>query len=278
MYTVKSGDKMEKKLLALDLDGTLTNSEKKITPRTREAIRKMQEQGHILALASGRPTPGVLSVAKELEMDQKGGYMLSYNGAKIQDCRTGEVLFQQVMPEDIVPELFAVAREKNIGMMTYQDYGIISGEKVDEYMQLEARINGLTIYPEADPVSKLEIPVNKCLGTAEPEYAEKLEVEFRERFGSRIDVGRSEPFFLELIPKGVDKANSLAHLCEKLGMTKDDLTACGDGFNDCSMIAYAGLGVAMANAQDVVKEQADYVTASNDEDGVADVIEKFILN
>ena len=181
------------------------------------------------------------------------------------------------MPLDMIPILFDEAKEHQIGMMTYQNGKIISGEIVDEYMGLESRINGLEICPFADPAAQVTTPVNKCLGTADPEHAARLEVLFREKYGDRIDVGRSEPFFLELLPKHVDKAASLGKLCEALGQTKEDLIACGDGFNDRSMIAFAGIGVAMANAQDVVKEVADYVTLSNDEDGVAHVIEKFIL-
>lgn len=92
-----------------------------------------------------------------------------------------------------------------------------------------------------------------------------------------MGVFRSEPYFLELVPKGIDKARSLSVLLEKLGMTKDEMIAVGDGFNDLSMIQYAGLGVAMANAQEVVKENADFITLSNEEDGVAHVVEKFIL-
>lgn len=93
----------------------------------------------------------------------------------------------------------------------------------------------------------------------------------------RMGVFRSEPYFLELVPKGIDKAQSLAVLLKEIGMTKDEMIAVGDGFNDLSMIKYAGLGVAMANAQPVVRENADYITLSNDEDGVAAVVEKFIL-
>ena len=88
---------------------------------------------------------------------------------------------------------------------------------------------------------------------------------------------RSEPYFLELVPLGIDKAQSLTVLLEKLDMKREEMVAVGDGFNDLSMIQFAGLGVAMANAQDVVKEAADYVTLSNEEDGVAAVVEKFLL-
>ena len=93
-----------------------------------------------------------------------------------------------------------------------------------------------------------------------------------------MNVFRSEPFFLELVPQGIDKARSLAVLLEEIGLSKDEMIACGDGFNDLSMIQYAGLGVAMANAQEVVKKAADYITLSNEEDGVAAVVKKFFLN
>ena len=92
-----------------------------------------------------------------------------------------------------------------------------------------------------------------------------------------MGVFRSEPYFLELVPKGIDKAQSLAVLLKEIGMTKEEMITVGDGFNDLSMIQYAGLGVAMANAQEIVRQNADYITLSNEEDGVAAVVEKFIL-
>ncbi len=269
---------MKRKILALDLDGTLTNSKKEITPRTRCAIRTMQKLGHLVVLASGRPTPGVSVVANALNLKKYGGYMLSYNGSKCTDCKTGEILYQTTMPEDIVPRLFALAKELDIGMMTYQQDGIIAGDKVDEYMQIEAGINGLEIRSYPNPAKQLRTPVNKCLGTAAPERAPEIVQRFSEAFGNRIGVGRSEPFFIELTPMGVDKATSLERFRHLVGCKREDIIACGDGFNDQSMIQYAGLGVAMANAQEVVKEVADYVTKNtNDEDGVAEVIEKFLL-
>lgn len=266
-----------KKILVLDLDGTLTNSEKKITKRTKDAIMKMQEQGHTIVLATGRPTPGVRPIANELCLDKYNGYMLSYNGGKITNCTTNEVVYQQVLPNDIPSEIFALAEELNIGMMTYQQNGAVANKNRNEYMDLEARINGIDVFYYENPAKEITAPVNKCLGTVAPQKAEQIEKIYADHFGERINVGRSEPFFLELTPKGIDKAASLAKLCEILGCTKDSMIACGDGFNDKSMIEFAGLGVAMANAQETVKQSADYITLSNDEDGVAHVIEKFIL-
>lgn len=266
-----------RKVLVLDLDGTLTNHEKKITPKTKEAIMGMQKEGHIVVLASGRPTPGTLPIAKELELGKYDGYILSYNGGKITQCSTGEVVYQQMLPEDIVPELFKAAEELGIGMMTYNHEGIVANMHHDEYMELEAMINQLKLRHYEKPVEQLNSAVNKCLGTAPVEIAPEIEKKFAEKFGEGISVSRSEPFFIELVPLGVDKAASLAKLCEILGCTKEDMIACGDGFNDISMIEFAGLGVAMENAQKPVKRVADYITRSNEEDGVAHVIHKFVL-
>lgn len=265
-----------RKILALDLDGTLTNRDKRITPRTKAALMHAQRKGHIVVLASGRPTPGVIPVAKELELEKYGGFMLSYNGARLTNCRTGKNVSNRTFPKELVPMLFEEAEKLHIGIMTYQNFGIVAGSVQDSYMDLEAAINHLTIHHFADPLQKITEPVNKCLGTAPPEYAEELETYFAEKYGNRISVGRSEPFFMEFLPKGVDKAGGLSTLCAHLGMTKESVIACGDGFNDVSMIAYAGLGIAMANAQEPVKEAADYITYSNDEDGIANVVERFV--
>nr|HPH64060.1 HAD-IIB family hydrolase [Paludibacteraceae bacterium] len=129
-----------------------------------------------------------------------------------------------------------------------------------------------------DFVETVTEPVTKCLMVGDGDYMAKVEKEMNDMFGDRLNVYRSEPFFLEIMPQHVDKAFSLSKLLEHLGLTKEEMVACGDGFNDLSMIKYAGLGVAMGNAQPVVKESADYVTLSNDEDGVASVVDEFILN
>lgn len=98
------------------------------------------------------------------------------------------------------------------------------------------------------------------------------------RLQGRISVYRSEPYFLELVPPGIDKARSLAVLLERLGLTREEMVAMGDGYNDLSMIRFAGMGVAMANAQEPVRKAADYITLSNDEDGVAVAVERLFFN
>lgn len=268
---------MAYEILVLDIDGTLTNSRKEISEKTLEAILKIQERGHKVVLASGRPTPGILPLAYKLRLPEYGGYILSFNGAKIINCKTNEIIFQKVLPREIIPELHAAAMKNQVGIITYKDNCIITDMETDEFMEKEALINGISIKKVGNFPAYIDFDVNKCLMTGPGSRLEQVEVIMREEFGSRISVYRSEPFFLELMPQNIDKAYSLGKLLEFLGLSKEQMISCGDGYNDLSMIQYAGMGVAMANAQEVVKKAADYITLSNDEDGVAHVIREFML-
>lgn len=267
---------MTQKILVLDIDGTLTNSKKEITPKTKEALLDIQKKGHIVMLASGRPTPGMMRYAKELELASYGGYLLSYNGARIVNCKTGEVVYQQTLPRTVIPELYDFAKAQDCGLISYDGDMVISGTKMDEYIELEARINGLPIKEVDNFVEYINFDVNKCLMTAPPEKAEKCMLMLQEKFEGVLSVYRSEPFFIEIMPQNIDKAASLDRMLQIVGLKTEDSICCGDGYNDLTMISYAGVGVAMANAREEVKAVADYVTGSNDEDGLVEVIEKFI--
>ena len=266
---------MHKKLMVLDIDGTLTNSKKEITPATKNALFEIMDRGHIVVIASGRPTAGVSYIADELEMDKRGGYVLSYNGARITDWKTGNVLYQNTLDTKLIPTLYKYAVENNIGLVTYEEKNVVTGTRHDEYMELEARINKVPIKDVDNFTDYVDFDINKCLFSAPGDIAEGYERELKEMLDENASVYRSEPFFIEVMPKGVDKAASLEKLLEILEMKVDDMVCCGDGFNDISMIRYAGVGVAMANATEAVKEAADYITLSNDEDGLIPVIEKY---
>lgn len=267
---------MKRKALALDIDGTLVNSAKEITPATRAAIRKVQERGHNVILASGRPAFGMKRYAEELELGRYGGYLLSYNGTRVMDYRTGEMLFQKALPLSALPDIFRFARENGCGLATHFEDTVISAFPPDRYVAWEAYINGMPVRTVEDFLEFVHFDIYKCFMTAEEERAAVYEKALREFCGTKASVCRSEPFLIEIVPKGVDKGDSLRRLTERIGVAREDVVCCGDGFNDVSMIRFAGVGVAMGNAQQVVKEVADYVTGSNDEDGLVEVIEKFM--
>ncbi len=269
---------MDYKVLVLDIDGTLVNSKKEVTENTKKAIKKLQEKGIKIVLASGRPVCGIERVAKEIELDKYDSYLVSYNGGKVINYKTKEVIYEKTMSEKYIPALYKFADDNNVAIITYDEPLAITNDANDEYVLLETGINGLECKQVDDFVAEIKEPVIKCLIVGEGDKMAQLEIQAREMFGKELNVFRSEPHFLEITPQHIDKAYSLGKLLESLGLTREEMVACGDGFNDISMIEYAGLGVAMENAQQKVKDVADYITVSNDEDGVAKVIEKFFNN
>ena len=261
--------------IALDLDGTLTNHEKVVTPKTREALLKAASEGAVIILASGRPTYGIEPVAECLELNQRGGYILSYNGGNIVNAKTGEKLFSQFLPDEVIPELYAYAKEHGHALLGYAGNEIITEMPDDQYVKEESRINKMNIRKVDNLFESLEPHPTKLLMTGDPTLMLKAEEELVEKLGDRMDIFRSAPFFLELVPKGIDKAKSLTRLLTKINLTPADLIAFGDGYNDLSMLKLAGMGVAMENAAPEVRAEADYVTLSNEEDGVAAALTHF---
>lgn len=264
-------------MIVLDLDGTLTNSQKEISPKTKQALIRIQKAGKKVVLASGRPTPGIVGLADELELDRYGGYILAFNGGRIINYSTNEVVYNRTIPVQLVPDIYQAVLQENVRIMTYTESEIILGNGKDRYCELESKINGIPLRKVEDFVSFVDFPVNKFLLTEDPERIVEVQTAMREKFGWDLNIFRSEPFFLELMPQSIDKAYSLERLLEHLGINRAQLICCGDGYNDKSMVHFAGLGVAMENAQPEVKEVADYITASNDEDGIVQVIEEFML-
>ena len=270
---------MEYQILVLDLDGTLTNSRKEITPETREALIEIQERGKKVVLASGRPTQGVMPLAQQLHLADYGSYILSFNGARITDCRSGEVIYSRYLPDDALKTVYDLASAfapEGADLLTYSDTRIISGLKPNRYTMLESSINHMPVLQSRDFLADIPGKVNKFLGTGEPAVIARMKDVMADAFRSYLNIYCSDPFFLEIMPSRIDKAHSLLKLLGSIGLSADQMICCGDGYNDITMIETAGLGVAMANAQPPVLDSADYITKSNDENGVLHVINKFM--
>ncbi|MEG0215354.1 MAG: Cof-type HAD-IIB family hydrolase [Hungatella sp.] len=269
---------MNYKMIVLDLDGTLTNRDKVITPRTKAALMEAQKQGKTVILASGRPTYGVMPLAKELHLQDYNGYILSFNGGMMVDCRTDEVLFASQLPVEANGRIIDLAIDQGVNLLTYEGDQIITPDMSCPYARKEALINHLQLHRINHFRDYVDFPVPKFLLLDDGDYLALVEPKVKAALGKNFSVYRSEPYFLEILPKGIDKAQSLARLLNILGLNQEQMIACGDGYNDLSMIQYAGLGVAMENAVFSVRTVADYVTLSNDADGVALVVEKFMLS
>lgn len=269
---------MKYKLLVLDVDGTLLNDAKEISKRTLAALLKVQQMGVRIVLASGRPTYGLLPLAKTLELGNYGGFILSYNGCQIINAGNGEILFERRINPEMVPYLEKKARKNHFPIFTYHDDTIITNSPDNEHIQQEALLNNLRIIHEEEFSIAIDFAPCKCMLVSDDEQELKgLEEHWKRRLNGALDVFRSESYFLEVVPCGIDKANSLGVLLEQLEVKREEVIAIGDGVCDVTMLQLAGMGIAMGHSQDSVKVCADYVTASNEEDGVALAVEKVIL-
>lgn len=268
---------MNYQILALDLDGTLTNSKKEIPPATAEALIDIQKKGKKVVLASGRPPQGILPLARQLRLDEFGSYILAFNGGRMIDCRSQQVIYNRLLPPGIETEVYELVRHYDADILGYNDgTDLLSGIKPNRYTEMEAAINHFTIRRTEHFPSAVKGENNKFLITGEPSVIKEIEIAAKKKFHSLLNIYCSELYFLEMMPTGIDKAHSLQRLLSSIGLSAEELICCGDGQNDISMIEYAGLGVAMKNAQPLVLERADYITGSNDEEGILNVIETFL--
>jgi len=270
---------MQYKMIALDLDGTLTNSKKEVSERNKAALKMAADKGVHVVLASGRPLVGILPVAEMVNLKDIGGYILAYNGAHIVDGRTGETILQTTLPEEYYKDIISYgARYDDVTILTYNHGGAITLDDTNKYAILEAGINKVPLKKVTDIEAALDGPVCKFLCVGDYQHLREIQSALSEKYSDIINVFFSETYFLEIVPKGIEKAASLKKLLDKLNLTSDELIACGDGYNDITMIDFASLGVAMDNAQDALRSRANFITSTNDEDGVAEVIDKYILN
>lgn len=267
---------MDYKLIALDIDGTLTNSKKEISPRTRFSLIEAQEKGKKVILASGRHPIGIEPIAKELMLDRFGGYIMAFNGSKIINCETKEVVVSKLFPLEYLPDIVGVLKNSNITINTYDNKNIISDNKVNDYTYVERDIIKANMVVVDDFVSAVKFDINKILLAGEPDEIDKYEEVLSMRYDGLLEVYKSAPYFLEIMPFGVTKGSMLPLLLDKLKIKREELVAFGDNYNDMTMVGYAGYGVAMGNAEEDLKKIADYVCESNDEDGVAKTLDKIL--
>lgn len=276
------------KAIVMDVDGTLTNDKKEITPKTREVLLKAQEQGILLILASGRPTTGLVEMGKVLEMDKNNGLFISYNGSKVVNFQTGEELFNEPLKlEDAKAVLEHMKKFEIKPMIDKGDYMYVNdvyncmirfrGEPFN-VIKYESRGGNYKLCEIDDLAAFVDYPLNKILTAGEPEYLQEHYIEMMEPFKDKLNCMFTGPFYFEFTAKDIDKAKALDTVLKPLDITADEVIAFGDGHNDISIIKYAGTGVAMENAVADLKEAADEITLSNEQDGIAESLLKHISN
>lgn len=265
------------KIIALDIDGTLNNDEKVISPKTREALIKAQKNGAIVVLATGRPAPGLAREAAALDLDKYHGLLLSYNGGKVIDATTNEVLLEQAMELETAKQLLTHLEDFDVTPIVDDGVHIYTNDPTGFQMQYESTNNNLKIAEVENIAEAITFnPVKILIATPNEKLLPIIE-HISAPFEEELSFIQSAPFYLEATVKGIDKAASLHTICQKLGIEPHEVIAFGDGQNDRSMLEYAGLGVAMENACAELLEMADEITLSNNHDGIAHTLEKYFI-
>ena len=263
-------------MVVMDMDDTLLRDDHTISKKNKMMIKEAQESGVKVVLASGRPTFAMRDYAKELELDKYSSYMLSYNGAVITDCKEDEAIFQKSLSKETAHELYELSKEHNVFIHTYLNDDIILEEN-NEYTDIEHNITGMDVKVVENFKEIVQEDVIKVLMLEEPTYLKEVAEKLKPLVLDKMNMTISKPFFLEFMDKGIDKSTSLERLINKLGIKQEEVIAIGDSYNDLGMIKYAGLGICVENAPDDMKIHADFITESCMDDGVAKVIEKFVL-
>ncbi|MGM0168622.1 hypothetical protein IGI39_004377 [Enterococcus sp. AZ135] len=277
---------MDIKAIVLDIDGTLLTSEKIISEKTKQALITAQENGIKVILASGRPTTGMLGLADQLEMTKYEGYLVSYNGSRVTDCLTKEVIFNQAMSIETGQAILDHLKKFDvIPMIDKEDYLYVNDvynntlhlpEGDFNIIEYESRGGNFKLCEIDDLAAFATFPINKILIAAQPDYLQENAKAIHEPFDETITAAFSAPFYFEFTDKGIDKAKALNAVFPDLGIHSYNMIAFGDGQNDRSIIEYAGIGIAMGNAVDELKAIADDVTLSCDEDGIAAGLAKYL--
>lgn len=264
------------KLIAMDLDGTLNNDQKVITEKTKAALMAAQKEGIRLALASARPSPGLFKERDILRLQDYKGILMSYNGGRIVDAETGKVLFETSM--DLEETRQVLRKLESLPVTPILDDGVQfyvadkNGYKVD----YECKNNNMVCSEVGNLAEFLNFAPIKILMSVQPKELPQVQKEIAAFLPESLTVVQTAAFYLEVIPKVINKGQGIRDICKVLGLSTEEVISFGDAANDIPMLREAGMGVAMGNAAEPVKAAANMVTLSNNEDGIAAALEKLL--
>lgn len=264
------------RLISIDMDGTLLNSEKKLTQENIDAIQEAIDKDVKVVICTGRPCEGIESTLKLMPQAKKDQYVISFNGTIIKNLSDGSTMSVGGLKGSDLHYLHKLSEELGVCIHAFSEKNGLITTKQSKYTDVEADINGIT-YSVVDfnDISN-EDNIIKVMMIDEPEVLQKAIDRLPEEVYEKYSVLRSAPYFLEFLDKKVDKGQAVKMLADHCDIPRERVMAIGDAGNDLAMIKFAGIGVAMGNAFDEIKEEADFITEDNDNNGVAIAIRKYI--
>lgn len=269
---------MSIKLIAIDIDGTLLNSQHQITPRVLESIQKAEKQGIKVVLCTGRPLLGVADQLHQLKLDQGENYVITYNGSLVQEVISKKIIASYTLSYENFIEIESMARLLGSHLHTLDLQHIYTANThISPYTIHEATLTKMPLHYRPVDHMTPEMTIVKMMMIEPEEKLDQVIARIPDWFKEKYTTVKSAPFYFEVLNKQASKGSAVRLLADYLGIKQEEVMAIGDQENDATMIEYAGMGVAMGNATPAIKALANIETLSNDEDGVAHIIEKFAL-
>lgn len=262
------------KLIATDLDDTLLNDRIEVSPANREALQKAMDLGVIVTIATGRMFRSALPVAEQLGIR---GPIITYQGALLRDTVSKETLWERPMPLELAQRVLAEGYGAGVHMNVYIEDRLFV-DRITPEGSGYANLAEVPMIPVGDLTDFLKQDPIKILFIAAPDLLDRLNREMHDKFGPTLYITKSKPNYLEFMHPEATKRHGLAALVRKYGILREEIIAFGDSYNDIDMLEFAGLGVAMGNAPAEIKSRADYVTDTNNNNGVAQAVKKFVLD
>lgn len=261
-------------MIALDMDDTLLTDDLRITKENLKALEEANKKGVSIVFCSGRSSYSILKYLKDLSFMDMNDYYVSYNGAVINNVK-GDNIFYKYISGESLSKLIKLGREYNVSVQLYNEDKIIV-DAIKETTKKYEMFSGMKA--SVENLDDLKYSIKVLFNHNDIKVLDELKLELERLFGNRFHIFFSKPTYLEVLSIEANKGLALEYLSNKLYIKKEEIIAIGDSFNDIHMIQFAGLGVAMKNGRKELKEMADYTTISNNNDsGVAEVINKFVL-
>lgn len=270
------------KLVAIDMDGTLLNNNKKISEGNKKALKDAINRGVKIVLCTGRPLFGALPLYKELDLPRENGYIIVNNGCSTHETKNFDLVDYRELNKDEIFELYNLSREYNVDFTLFdEEHYFFVGEENEEPNEKTKEDSALVF------VDVTKISINEVLNSekiffesmflGEKEDLDVVEKKVNEILKGKYNFPRSHIYILEALPLDADKGKAVRRLAEKLGIKQEEVMALGDGNNDIEMLEFAGVSVAMKNGTELAKKYAKYETDTNENDGVAKAIYKYVL-
>lgn len=272
-------EKLKVNLMAFDLDDTLLNDEREISARNVDVLRRCAQRGIYVVLCSGRAEDGIRPFVSRLNIAalESGKYVIAINGCSIFDMHRRLQIYRRTVSPEILHYAHNVARKMGFETEVYADDTVFYSKETDWTLR-DVKMCGLKGREAQDYEKLIDRDFYKMLIPGEPEKLQVLQSKLKADLAGRAVIFTSKPYFLEILPPGCGKGESIEWLARYIGIDVKTTMAFGDSMNDESMITKCGYGVAMKNGNEQIKKIAGFVTdRTNNEDGVADFIEKHVL-